>query len=436
METIIPLYAIIPFVLMLLSIALLPLFAANFWESNRNKLIVSGILGIPTIIWLLSKGMGLEIQSTIIGDYVPFIILLGSLFVITGGIYVDGDIEAKPSINVLFLAIGAVLASFMGTTGAAMLLIRPIINTNKEREYKMHTILFAIAVVANCGGLLTPLGDPPLFLMYLKGVPFAWFFSLIGRWVIANGLIILVYYFIDRHLWKKESPEARYFDKTNVKPIRLEGKRNFIYLLGIVLAVAFINDRTLPIIKEMPILEHLRDFTMVIMVVLSLITTKKVIHAKNNFSWAPIVEVAYLFIGIFITMIPALEYLRHNAASFGLTHPWQLYYSSGILSGFLDNAPTALTFYNVALGLQQPGAIATGAGFVAGIPEILMKAICTGAVMWGSLSYIGNGPNFMVKAIAESQGIKMPDFLAYMYKFSLPVLVPIFVIIQLIFFYM
>jgi Na+/H+ antiporter NhaD/arsenite permease-like protein len=435
MESSMPIYALIPFVLMLLSIALLPLFAEHWWEHNKNKLMISGILGIPTMIWLFTRSMGVELEHTLIGEYIPFIILLGSLFVATGGIYVDGDIESKPTINAFILLIGAVLASFIGTTGAAMLLIRPLISSNKERKFKAHTILFFIAIVANCGGLLTPLGDPPLFLMYLKGVPFEWFFTLTTRWLVANGILLIVYYFVDTYFWKKETPEARYFDKTNVRPMKIEGKINFIYLLGIVLAVAFINDKTFPIIKEMPVLAHLRDLAMVIMALLSLISTKKVVRTKNNFTWGPIVEVAFLFIGIFITMIPALTYLRQNAASFGLTAPWQIYYSTGLLSGFLDNAPTALTFYNVALGLQA-GSAATGAGFVAGIPQIMMQAICTGAVLWGSLSYIGNGPNFMVKAIAESQGVKMPDFLAYMYKFSIPVLVPIFVIIQLIFYYM
>ncbi|MEI6089141.1 MAG: sodium:proton antiporter [bacterium] len=436
METLMPVYAIVPFILMLLSIALLPLFASEWWDNNRNKLMVSGILGIPTIIWLLTKSMGINLQETLIGDYIPFIILLGSLFIATGGIYVDGDIQSKPSVNVLLLLIGAILASVIGTTGAAMLMIRPIISSNKERKFKAHTILFFIAAVANFGGLLTPLGDPPLFLMYLKGVPFEWFFTLTSRWLVANGILLIVYYFVDSYFWKKETPEAKFFDKSNVRPMKIEGKINFLYLLGIILAVAFINGKTFPIIKDVPVLAHLRDLAMVIMAALSLRTTKKVVRAKNNFTWGPIIEVAFLFIGIFVTMIPALAYLRQNAASFGLTAPWQLYYSSGMLSGFLDNAPTALTFYNVALGLQHPGAITTGAGFVAGIPEIMMQAICTGAVLWGSLSYIGNGPNFMVKAIAESQGVKMPDFLAYMYKFSIPVLVPIFVIIQLIFYYM
>ncbi|MDP2366020.1 MAG: sodium:proton antiporter, partial [Ignavibacteria bacterium] len=204
----IPLLSLLPFVLMLLSIAVFPLFWNHFWEKNRNKLYVAITLSIPVIIYLLANGFSHQLIHTMVFDYVPFLILLGALFTITGGIFLTGDIEAKPSINTLFLGIGAVLASFMGTTGAAMLLIRPVIQTNKERTFKVHTILFFIGIVANCGGLLTPLGDPPLFMMYLRGAPFTWFFHLVPEWFITNALLLITYFFVDSFYHKKEPASA------------------------------------------------------------------------------------------------------------------------------------------------------------------------------------------------------------------------------------
>src|SRR3989339_1755352 len=242
----IPEISMLPFVLMLASIAILPLTLNHYWEKNKNKLIIGLILSIPVVIYLLSTGLTGALYHTIVFDYIPFIILLGSLFVITGGIYLTGDIEAKPTINTLFLGIGAVLASFMGTTGAAMLLIRPVIQTNKEREYKVHTILFFIGIVANCGGLLTPLGDPPLFMMYLRGAPFTWFLHLVPEWLFVNILLLIIYFFVDTYFWKKETPEAKRREHEYKKPIKLEGKLNFIWLLGVILAVALINPHTIP----------------------------------------------------------------------------------------------------------------------------------------------------------------------------------------------
>ena len=239
-------------------------------------------------------------------DYVPFLILLGSLFTITGGIFLTGDIEAKPSINTLFLGIGAVLASIMGTTGAAMLLIRPIIQTNKERTFKVHTILFFIGIVANCGGLLTPLGDPPLFMMYLRGAPFTWFFHLVPEWFVTNALLIIIYFFVDTYFHKKEPISAITRDKTNIRPIKIEGKRNFIFLVGVVLAVAFINEQYLSFININPYFKFIREAIIVLMAYLSMQFTPKLLRTSNNFTWGPIEEVAYLFLGIFVTMVPAL----------------------------------------------------------------------------------------------------------------------------------
>lgn len=426
-EVNIPLFTILPFVLMLLSIALFPLFWNHFWEKNRNKLYVAIILSIPVVIYLLANNFSEELIHTMVFDYVPFLILLGALFTITGGIFLTGDIEAKPSINSLFLGIGAVLASFMGTTGAAMLLIRPVIQTNKERKFKVHTILFFIGIIANCGGLLTPLGDPPLFMMYLRGAHFTWFLKLFPEWLLTNALLLVIYYFVDTYYYKKEPISAIIRDETNIRPIKIQGKRNFIFLAGVVLAVAFINEQYLSFINISPYFKFIREAVILLMAYLSMLFTPKLLRTSNNFTWHPIEEVAYLFFGIFITMVPALLYLQINAKHLGIQSVGQFYYFTGLLSSFLDNTPTAVTFHSLALGLG----INTGT-LVAGIPEMLLKAISTGAVFFGSMTYIGNGPNFMVKAVAEENNIKMPHFFAYMFKFSLIVLLPIFILVQLL----
>lgn len=424
----IPLLSLLPFVLMLLSIAVFPLFWNHFWEKNKNKLYVAIVLSIPVIIYLLANNFSHQLIHTMLFDYVPFLILLGALFTITGGILLSGDIAAKPKVNTLFLGIGAVLASLMGTTGAAMLLIRPVIQTNKQRTFKVHTILFFIGIVANCGGLLTPLGDPPLFMMYLRGAPFTWFFHLAPEWFVTNLLLIIIYFFVDTYFYKKEPASAIARDLSNIKPLKIEGKRNFIFLVGVVLAVAFLNEQYLSFININPYFKFIREAVIVLMAFLSMQFTPKLLRTSNNFTWHPIEEVAYLFLGIFITMVPCLLYLETNAKQLGVETVSQFYYYTGLLSSFLDNTPTAVTFHSLALGLGI-----TEGTLVAGIPEILLKAISTGAVFFGSMTYIGNGPNFMVKAVAEENNIKMPDFFSYMFKFSIIVLLPIFILVQLLF---
>jgi Na+/H+ antiporter NhaD/arsenite permease-like protein len=425
-----PLWASIPFVIMLLTIALGPLFFNHWWENNRNKLIVSFVLGIPTVAYMLLVGLGINILHNLIFDYVPFIILLGSLFVITGGIQFQGNIAAKPIVNTLFLAIGAILASIMGTTGAAMLLIRPVINTNKERKFKVHTILFFIAIIANCGGLLTPLGDPPLFLLYLKGVSFTWFLSLGREWAVVNGLLLMIYFVFDTYYYRKESAKDIKRDNSDIQPIKIAGSFNFFFLIGIVLSVAFINSNYIPAIATNRSLAFLREAAMLLFALLSLGLTSKTLRKANNFTWSPINEVAVLFLGIFITMVPTLIYLQANAASLGLKTPAAFYYAAGSLSSFLDNAPTALAFYEVAKGML--GSFSDSV-LVGGIPETLLTAISAGAVLFGSMSYIGNGPNFMVKAIAEENQIAMPSFFGYMFRFSIIILLPVYIIAQLLF---
>ncbi|MCW8850356.1 MAG: sodium:proton antiporter [Melioribacteraceae bacterium] len=421
-------FSIIPFLLMLAAIAVLPLKFNHFWEKNRNKLYIAILLSFPVVAYLLYNNFGHELFHTMIFDYLPFIILLGSLFTITGGILLTGDIEATPLTNTIFLGVGAVLASFMGTTGAAMLLVRPIIKTNSERKFKVHTILFFIGIVANCGGLLTPLGDPPLFMMYLRGTPFTWFLSLFQPWLFTNILLLIIYFFVDTYYHKKEPQSAILRDMSVVKPINIRGKRNFIFLLGVVLSVAFINDQYFSIIAANHYFMFVRELIIILMGYLSILFTPKLLRVSNNFSWGPIEEVAYLFLGIFITMVPALLYLQSNAESLGINTEIQFYYFTGLLSSFLDNTPTAVTFHSLALGLEQTTGI-----IVAGIWEEFLKAICLGAVFFGSMTYIGNGPNFMIKAIAEDNNIKMPDFFSYMFKFSLIVLLPVFILVEILF---
>ena len=437
----------IPFGVMLLSIAVGPLIAPKLWESNLTKLIVSIVLGIPVVVFMLVKGLSGELINTVFFDYVPFIILLLALFVITGGIHLSGDIKAKPWVNTLFLAVGFVLASLMGTTGAAMLLIRPVLATNQQRQYKIHTVLFFIALVANCGGLMTPLGDPPLFMLFLRGASFTWFSTMWMEWVFTGSILLLLYFMADCwYYYKKESWVALSADTREIEPLRITGKLNFVWLLGIVASVAFINQGLIPAMgaEDAPIyLKYLREIAMLIFMGLSLLTTsKKTRYEDNKYTWAPIIEVAALFIGIFVTMAPALIYLEQNAARLGFNHVWQFYYSTGLLSSFLDNTPTAVAFHSMALGLPESVAAAAagivdgelnGVTFVAGVPEMMLKAISIGAVFFGSMTYIGNGPNFMVKAIAEESGIKMPSFFGYMIKFSLIILLPIYILGQVLF---
>ncbi|GAB1418764.1 sodium:proton antiporter [Bacteroidales bacterium] len=428
-HAVIPLWASLPFLAMLLSIALGPLFFNHWWEENKNKLIVSLALGIPTAILLMSWGLSHELLHQMVFDYIPFIVLLGSLFIITGGIQLKGDIEAKPLINTIFLGIGAVLASFMGTTGAAMLLIRPVIKTNSQRQFKVHTILFFIATVANAGGLLTPLGDPPLFLLYLRGAPFEWFFHLTKEWAFVNGILLVIYFIFDSYYYKKEPVKNIIKDRVQVEKLSLSGTYNFLFLIGIVMSVAFLNSHYLPFINDNAYYGFIREAAMLSFAGMSLYFTPRLLRTENKFTWTPIIEVAFLFLGIFITMVPALLWLRDNAATLGVNSLAKFYYSTGALSSFLDNAPTALAFHNLALGMVPEGAT----DLVANIGGDILAAISLGAVFFGAMTYIGNGPNFMVKAIAEENDIKMPSFFGYIVRFSLIILLPVYILAQLLF---
>ena len=427
------LWMLIPFAVMLLMIAVAPLVAEHWWEENRNKLIFTLGLSIPTALFLTWVGLGSNVMHQLLYDYVPFIILLLALFVVTGGIRISGDIAATPTTNTLVLGIGWLLASFMGTTGAAMLMIRPLLQINQQRKHRVHTVLFFIALVANCGGLLTPLGDPPLFLLYLRGADFGWFMQVAPQWAFVGVLLLALYFVWDSYLIRQEPAEMRQRDLTEQEPIRVSGNINFLWLAAVIAAVVFLNRAYIPAMGDhhAPLyVQFLREIVLLLIIGLSMLTTAKKIREANHFSWAPIAEVAILFIGIFTTMTPALLYLSEHAPSLGMTAPWQFYYATGTLSSFLDNAPTAVAFYTVATGLPTP----EGATLIAGIPELLLKAIALGSVFFGAMTYIGNGPNFMVKAIAESEGVKMPSFFGYMIRFSLIVLLPIYIVTQLIFF--
>ncbi|MCF0176800.1 MAG: sodium:proton antiporter [Bacteroidales bacterium] len=428
-------WTMIPFVIMLLLIAVAPLAFPHKWESNKVKLVATLAIAVPTAIYLICAGLGLNLEHQLLFDYVPFIILLATLYVVTGGICVRGDIKATPLVNTAVLALGFGLASFVGTTGAAMLCIRPLLSINSQRQFRTHTVLFFIALVANCGGVLTPLGDPPLFMLYLRGASFTWFFSLVAMWAFVGAVLLVLYYILDSFYYRKESREAIARDNAEIEPIEVEGSFNIVYLILTVLAVVFLNQSYIPAMAEehCPLyIKFIREIVLCVIMAASLLTTRKAVrYDHNNFTWGPIAEVAILFVGIFTTMVPALLYLSANAGSLGLTEPWQFYYSTGLLSSFLDNTPTAVAFHSVATGMDWSAL--EGVNFVAGIPEPYLKAIALGAVFFGAMTYIGNGPNFMVKAIAESENIKMPGFFGYMIKFSLIVLLPVYIITQLIF---
>ena len=431
MEHIIPTWLLIPFVCQLLCIAVFPLTKfEHWWENNTHKLSVSFLLGLPVAYWLCTHGMTHELEHQMVYDYVPFILLLMALFVTTGGICIKGDLRATPLMNCAILSTGFLLASFMGTTGAAMLLIRLLLQTNSQRKYTTHTVLFFIAMVANCGGILTPLGDPPLFLLFQKGTPFDWFLGLAPEWLTTGLLMLLVYFVMDSIFYKREAHERLKADEAEQEEITVTGLINLIWLAGVILSTMFINSTYIPAMGEPDApfyLKLLREWAFLLIIILSVLTTKKEVRTDNNFAWAPILEVACVFCGIFATMIPALMYLRQHPLP--ITEPWQFVYCTGALSAFLDNAPTAMVFHAPATTLSDP----TATNLVAGVSEPLLRAISMGAVFFGSMTYIGNGPNFMVKSIAEQNGFRMPSFFVYMLKVSLIICLPIFIIVQLLF---
>ena len=422
-STDVPLLIVAPFVLLLLSIAALPLAAHHWWESNRNRGIVAAAFALPVAVWCLATGRAGDLLHAA-HEYEQFLVLLGALFVIGGGVHVSGDLRATPRVNAGFLAIGAVLASVIGTTGASMILIRPLLRTNSERRSVAHTVVFFILVVSNCGGLLTPLGDPPLFMGYLRGVPFDWTLRLWPYWLGVNAALVLAYFVWDTLVVRRESPEALRADRRQVEPLRVSGAGSLVLLAVVVATVATVTGNAL-----------LRDGILVACALASLFLVRQEPRKTNAFTWGPIVEVAVLFAGIFVTMIPALRYLEAHGADLGLTTPRQYFWATGSLSAVLDNAPTYLTFTSVAAGhLNAAGAqpVVTSEDLrtllaADGGPPLLV-AISLGAVFMGALTYIGNGPNFMVKAIAESSGVRMPGFFGYA-ACAVAILVPVLLVV-------
>jgi len=433
----------IPFAGILLSIAVMPLVAPHFWHNNFGKVSFFWVLTF-IIPFIIVEGYSItlyEFLHIILLDYIPFIILLLALFTISGGIRLKGTLVGTPFLNMIIILIGTVLASWMGTTGAAMLLIRPLIRANQHREHKVHVIVFFIFLVANIGGSLTPLGDPPLFLGFLKGVDFFWTTSaMIKPMLFMVVSLLLIFFFIDSRFYNLEDHSKKPINEVKEK-LGIEGSINFIFLLGVIVAV-LMSGIWNPHVSftiysvELTLPNLLRDILLLTLTSLSWRFTSQTLRQENQFTWFPIQEVAKLFAGIFITIIPAIAILRagidgalsaiiKSVSSNGEPINYMYFWSTGILSSFLDNAPTYLVFFNTAGGNAQE---------LMGPLHHTLLAISVGAVFMGANTYIGNAPNFMVKSIAEEQNISMPSFFGYMLKYSIPILIPLFILVTYIFF--
>jgi Na+/H+ antiporter NhaD/arsenite permease-like protein len=419
-----PLWSVVPFAGLLLSIALFPLFAPSVWARHYAKVCLA--FGVPVACFFLLRAPR-ELLHTAL-EYASFLILLASLFTISGGILLRGTLRGTAGVNCAILAVGALLANVFGTTGASMLLIRPLLRANAHRRRIAHVVVFFIFVVANIGGALTPIGDPPLFLGYLRGVPFFWTLRAMALpWAFACALVIGAFYLVDRRALALEKVAAAEADGDPARagapdtlaaageervPLSIEGKIN-LPLLMVVIGAVFLPTPW-------------REMAMAAAAGVSAWKTPAKVRKENEFTWYPIEEVAILFAGIFATMIPALLILKARGAELGVVSPAHFFWVTGALSSFLDNAPTYLTFFSLAQGVG-------GAETVAGVSAPLLQAISAGAVFMGANSYIGNAPNFMVKAIAEEAGVRMPSFFGYM-AWSCGILLPIFALLTLIFF--
>lgn len=449
-----PYWMVAPFVLLLLAIAVFPLVPglSHWWDSNLHKFSVAAGLGLLTLLYYLlahnhpvlahwpvtytvahnSLGPNLAVTGAVMTnallyEFVPFIVLLFTLYTISGGIRIQGDLRAKPAVNCVFLAAGAVLANLIGTTGAAMLLVRPLLDTNRERRHVAHTVIFFTFTVCNCGGCLLPLGDPPLFLGYLFGVDFFWTLRLWPEWLFVNAAIIAIYFLVDRQVyWHRETAADLERDATAIRPLSVQGiLPNVPLLLAVILSIALLDpSKPFPGTTWHPWL-LLREAVQLALVALSLSLGPLEPRQGNRFNYNAILEVAVLFLGIFISMQAPLEILHVAGPKLGLTQSWHFFWASGSLSSFLDNAPTYAVFFETARSL--------GHGTMAGVQEPLLKAVSLGSVFMGANTYIGNGPNFMVKTIAEQSGVKMPSFFGYM-AYSCLILLPLFLLVTLLFF--
>ncbi|CAN5809935.1 sodium:proton antiporter [soil metagenome] len=412
-------WMVLPFMALLLCIALMPLFAAHFWEHHYPKVAVG--LGLFTAAYYILSLHHPDAVMHAMTEYLSFMALIGSLFIISGGINIRVKGEATPMVNVTFLLIGALLANVIGTTGASMLLIRPWIRMNKYRITSFH-IVFFIFVVSNVGGALTPIGDPPLFLGFLRGIPFWWIIQHVwSAWALAIALLLAVFYVLDTKNFKR-APREVAERETRQETWMFRGLHNLL-LLGVVLGAVFLPQTWKISISAFSI--SVSSLIMMAAAATSYLTTPPPIHEANDFNFGPVKEVGLLFIGIFLTMIPALDILS-SGHGLHLNSPLQFYFASGALSAFLDNAPTYLAFLAAAMGGHQLdiGNPADVLMFLEKDPTFVI-AVSLGAVFFGAGSYIGNGPNFMVKAIAEKARVRTPDFLGYIFRFSLPILIPI-----------
>ena len=429
----------LPFVGLLLAIAILPLIpaTAHWWHANRNKTIVAGGCAVVALLFIAiteNYSSAFHVLShTLLGEYIPFMVLLGSLYIVAGGIALRGDLSATPRTNTMILTTGALLASVLGTTGASVLLIRLLLDTNRDRTRVAHTVVFFIFLVSNVGGLLLPIGDPPLFLGYLRGVPFFWTLQMWPQWIFTVGLLLAIYFAIDTWMIRHETVEAIRRESKAVHRIHMSGLVNLVWLGGILASViVLVPGRFFPGTSQ-EILPFARVGAMCLCAGLSLLTTPHGLRAINKFSWGPILEVAALFIGIFVAMQVPLAVLTERGAELGVTTPSQFFWVTGTLSSFLDNAPTYLVFLTTATSLPpDPNStmIMLSEGMHVSAP--LLAAISLGSVFMGANTYIGNGPNFMVKAMAEEGGVRMPSFFGYM-AWSTVVLIPVFILVTLIF---
>lgn len=441
-----PAWSALPFLGILLSIALLPLLAPRFWHHHYPKVSAAWALvfAAPFAAIYGRPAVGAILHMAVV-DYVPFVILIGTLFTIGGGILVRGTPRGSPAGNAALMVAGTLLASWIGTTGAAVLLIRPLLRANRDRRRTAHTVVFFIFLVANIGGAITPLGDPPLFLGFLHGVPFFWTFSLWDETLLVALLTLVAYVALDAYHWHREGPEVRAPRGAPREPFRIEGWHNLFFLAGVLAAVILSGlwhaggVSVLGVHQEVQNL--LRDGFLLVMAAGSWLTTARRTREDNGYSWGPIREVAILFAGIFATIIPALLMLRAGEAGAlspvirAVQTPAGLFWGAGGLSSFLDNAPTYLTFLSTALGRLFPG-VPEKEGIMRLITEHgdYLRAVATGAVFMGANTYIGNAPNFMVKSIAEEAGVEMPSFFGYIVRFTLPFLIPIFLLVTWVFF--
>ncbi|HAX21642.1 MAG TPA: sodium:proton antiporter [Hydrogenophaga sp.] len=434
----------VPFAGILLSIAIMPLVAPFFWHHHFGKVSAAWALAflIPFAIGFGPGVAGASIVHALLAEYIPFIILLTALFTVAGGIYIRGNLHGSPGLNTGILAVGAVLASLMGTTGASMLLIRPLIRANDNRRHVVHVVVFFIFIVSNAGGSLTPLGDPPLFLGFLKGVDFSWtLMNILPETAFLLVALLAIFYALDRWFYHRRDEVQPQDPTPDDQQFGFDGGINFLLLLGVVGLVLLSGLWKSGVVfniagTEVGLPGIVRDIGLIIITVASLQLTPSGVHADNQFAWGPMQEVAKLFAGIFLTIIPVIAMLKAGVdGPFGAIvkavtnpdgspNPAMYFWATGVLSSFLDNAPTYLVFFNTAGG--DPAVLMTTLA-----PTLV--AISTGAVFMGANSYIGNAPNLMVKAIAEDRGVKMPSFFGYM-VWSVGILVPLFAVMTWLFF--